>query len=64
MMETDDLGALARSAAMTCAWLIGWAALMLMLSIVLSGCSSVEWRRTAEFCEALSPVLRAMSDCM
>ena len=64
MMETDDMGALARSAAMTCAWLLCWTALMLLASVVLSGCSSVEWRRTAEFCEALSPVLRAMSECM
>lgn len=55
---------LARSIAVTAAWLLAWAAVLLLVSVLLSGCSAAEWRRTAEFCEALSPVLRALSECV
>lgn len=45
-------------------FVIGWAALLLLVSVVLSGCEGVDWRRTAEWCEALSPALRAMVECV
>ena len=50
--------------ALTSGWLVAWTVLLLFLALVVVACTAQQWRSTAEFCEALSPVMRVIAECV
>ena len=50
--------------AITSGWMVAWTVLLLFLALVVVACTANQWRDTAEFCEALSPVMRVLAECI
>lgn len=45
-------------------WLVAWTVLLLFVAVVVAACTAQQWKSTAEFCEALSPVMRVIAECV
>lgn len=66
VMRLDDRKRTQMGAAMalTSGWMVAWTLLLLFIALVVVACTAQQWHDTAEFCEALSPVMRVIAECV